>query len=86
MLKFIRISTINETQIRYIKTPQKQQPIKPYYEVNVNNETGECSQSYYDGELIMQVKGLWFAGKSVITRLYNWRLEQASFQSAKQLS
>ena len=69
-----------------VDTPQKQQSIKLYYEVNVNTDTGECSQSYYDGELIMKVKGLWFAGKSVITRLYNWRLEQASFPSAKQLS
>lgn len=64
-----------------IDTPQKQQPIKLYYEVNVNTETGECSQSYYDGDLIMKIKGLWFAGKSVLTRLFSWKLEMAPVKS-----
>tara|TARA_Y100000780_G_C13690523_1_gene419343 strand:+ start:487 stop:618 length:132 start_codon:yes stop_codon:yes gene_type:complete len=43
----------------------------------VNEETGECSQSYYDGEVIQKVKGIWFAGKTFITRFYQWRLEKA---------
>jgi len=46
--------------------------------MNINIETGECAQSYYDGDVIFQVKGLLYAGRKVITRLYNWRLEQAS--------
>jgi len=58
--------------------PKKKQRIKLYYEMNINTETGECAQSYYDGDVIFQVKGLLCAGKKVITRLYNWRLEQAS--------
>lgn len=55
----------------------KDRPIKLHYDVNVNEETGECSQSYYDGELIQKVKGLWFAGKTFVTRFYQWRLEKA---------
>ena len=52
-------------------------PIRLHYELNVDEETGECLQSYYDGELIKQVKGLWFAGKTIITRFYQWRIEKA---------
>ncbi|MBB1411641.1 hypothetical protein [Pseudoalteromonas sp. SG44-17] len=45
--------------------------------LNIVKETGECSQSYYDGELIQKVKGIWFAGKTFVTRFYQWRLEKA---------
>jgi len=59
-----------------IKTPPKNHPIKLYYDVNINYETGECSQSYYDGELVTKIKGLWFQGKSLITRKLQWRIER----------
>ncbi len=55
----------------------KDRPIKLHYDVKVNEETGECSQSYYDGELIQKIKGIWFAGKTFVTRFYQWRLEKA---------
>jgi hypothetical protein len=55
----------------------KDRPIKLHYALNVNEETGECLQSYYDGELISKVKGLWYAGQTIITRLYQWRIEKA---------
>ncbi|WP_135474787.1 hypothetical protein [Pseudoalteromonas sp. KS88] len=59
-----------------MNTKSKDRPIKLHYDVNVNEETGECLQSYYDGELIQKVKGIWFAGKTFVTRFYQWRLEK----------
>jgi hypothetical protein len=49
---------------------QKDRPIKLYCDLNINEQTGECLQSYYDGELILKVKGLWFMGKAIVTRNY----------------
>gem|GEM_PF-1530422 len=60
-----------------VLTKLKDRPIKLHYELNVDEETGECLQSYYDGELITKIKGLWFAGKTIVTRLYRWRIEKA---------
>lgn len=61
-----------------ITTPSKNRPIKLHYDVNVNTVTGECLQSYYDGELIMKIKGLLFNSKTYITRLFTWKLEKIS--------
>jgi hypothetical protein len=61
-----------------IESTPKSHPIKLHYDVNVNEETGECSQSYYDGELVTKVKGLFFEGKAFITRTMKWRLERVS--------
>jgi len=61
-----------------IDSTPKDHPIKLYYDVNINEETGECSQSYYDGELVTKVKGLLFEGKAFITRTMSWRLERVS--------
>jgi len=61
-----------------IESTPKSHPIKLHYDVNVNEETGECSQSYYDGELVTKVKGLLFEGKAFITRTMTWRLERVS--------
>ena len=55
----------------------KDRPIRLHYDLNIIEETGECLQSYYDGELILKVKGLWFAGKAIITRHYLWKVEKA---------
>tara|TARA_R110000737_G_scaffold341368_1_gene365147 strand:+ start:4337 stop:6130 length:1794 start_codon:yes stop_codon:yes gene_type:complete len=60
-----------------IHTKQKDRPIQLHYDLNINEQTGECLQSYYDGELILKVKGLWFAGKAVVTRHYQWKIEKA---------
>jgi hypothetical protein len=56
---------------------QKDRPIQLHYELNINEQTGECLQSYYDGELILKIKGLWFSGKPIITRHYQWKIEKA---------
>lgn len=61
-----------------IHIKQKNRPIKLYYDINVNEQTGECLQSYYDGELIMKIKGLVCAGKTFITRLFTWQVEKLS--------
>ncbi len=55
----------------------KDRPIKLHYELNINQQTGECLQSYYDGELITKIKGLWCAGKTILTRQYQWKIEKA---------
>jgi hypothetical protein len=60
-----------------IHTKQKDRPIQLHYDLNINEQTGECLQSYYDGELILKVKGLWFAGRAVVTRHYQWKVEKA---------
>ena len=60
-----------------IHTKQKNRPIQLQYDLNINEQTGECLQSYYDGELILKVKGLWFAGRAVVTRHYQWKVEKA---------
>jgi hypothetical protein len=61
-----------------IDSTPKHHPIKLHYDININLETGECSQSYYDGELVTKVKGLLFEGKALITRKLSWRLERVA--------
>lgn len=52
----------------------KNRPIKLHYDININETTGECLQSYYDGELILKIKGLCFAGQTFVTRLFTWQI------------
>jgi hypothetical protein len=61
-----------------IESTQKSHPIKLHYDVNININTGECSQSYYDGELVTKIKGLLYEGKALITRKLSWRLERVA--------
>jgi len=61
-----------------IESTPKSHPIKLHYNMNINTNTGECSQSYYDGELVTKIKGLLFEGKAVITRKLSWRLERVA--------
>jgi hypothetical protein len=61
-----------------IESTPKSHPIKLHYDVNINMDTGECSQSYYDGELVTKIKGLLFEGKALITRKLSWRLERVA--------
>jgi hypothetical protein len=61
-----------------IESTQKSHPIKLHYDVNININTGECSQSYYDGELVTKIKGLFYEGKALITRKLSWRLERVA--------
>jgi len=64
-----------------IHIKHKDRPIKLHYDVNINEETGECLQSYYDGELILKIKGLWFAGQTIVTRLFSWQVDNMCSRS-----
>jgi hypothetical protein len=59
-----------------IEATPKTHPIKLHYDININEETGECSQSYYDGELVTKIKGLLCEGVTLITRKLSWRIER----------
>jgi hypothetical protein len=82
ILKKARVAADTSNWNGYIKamggifTPTRNHPIKLHYDVNINFDTGECSQSYYDGELVTKVKGLIFEGKAFITRTMSWRLQR----------
>lgn len=58
-----------------LHTKQKDRPLQLHYDLNINEQTGECLQSYYD-KLILKIKGLWFAGKAVVTLHYQWKIEK----------
>jgi hypothetical protein len=60
-----------------LHTKQKNRPIQLHYDLNINEQAGECLQSYYDGELILKVKGLLFLGRAIVTRHYQWKIEKA---------
>jgi hypothetical protein len=59
-----------------IHAPRNQHPIKLHYDMNVNEDTGECQLSYYDSEIVMKIKGLLFEGQKIITRLHQWQIAQ----------
>ncbi|WP_137165389.1 replication endonuclease [Salinimonas lutimaris] len=58
------------------------QPIRPLYQEKVNEETGEVKQSYFDGVVTLALKGVQYADKEVITRVYEWRIEHQSKRAA----
>jgi hypothetical protein len=37
---------------------RKERPLKLAYDAIVNNETGECKQGYYYGNIVQPIKGL----------------------------
>ena len=47
---------------------RKEPPLKLAYDTTVNHETGECKQSYYDGNLIQAIKVLMYQGQMIMTR------------------
>jgi hypothetical protein len=51
--------------------------LHPYYQYELNQDTGEIKTSQFDGLILYKLKGILSAGKAVITRLRQWRLEQA---------
>jgi len=57
---------------------RKEHPLKLAYDTTINHETGECKQGYYDGNLIQAIKGLFYQGKMIMTRFFNWRLERTN--------
>jgi len=60
---------------------RKAQPLRPYYQYELNQDTGEIKTGQFDGLILYKLKGILSAGKAVITRLHQWRLEQAKGRS-----
>lgn len=60
---------------------RKDQPLRPYYQYELNQYTGEIKTGQFDGLILYKLKGILSAGKAVITRLRQWRLEQAKGRS-----
>lgn len=57
---------------------RKSQKVRPYYETELNQETGELKQSWFDGELVKKLKGVAHLGREIITRVHRWRMEWAA--------
>ncbi|MFT5718252.1 MAG: hypothetical protein ACI9T7_002458 [Oleiphilaceae bacterium] len=56
---------------------RKSQVIRPYYELEMNKETGLIKASWFDGLITMKLKGILYKGKEIITRIHTWQLGKA---------
>jgi hypothetical protein len=56
---------------------RKSQVIRPYYEMEMNKETGLIKASWFDGLITMKLKGILYKGKEIITRIHTWQLGKA---------
>ena len=56
--------------------------IRPYYDVQADQQTGLIKTSWFDDQITFKLKGLLYAGRAIITRLHQWRLEQAVGRSS----
>jgi hypothetical protein len=55
---------------------RKEQVFKPYYELSVEMDTGVVKTSQYcENELMRALKGVVSAGRELITRVFQWRIE-----------
>ncbi|CAM3257190.1 replication endonuclease [Vibrio diazotrophicus] len=55
---------------------RKEQVFKPYYELSVDTDTGVIKTSQYcDSELMRALKGVFTAGREIITRVFQWRID-----------
>ncbi|SHO59185.1 replication endonuclease [Vibrio quintilis] len=55
---------------------RKAQVFKPYYELSIDKDTGAVKTSpYCENELTRALKGVITAGRELITRIFEWRLE-----------
>ncbi len=55
---------------------RKEQAFQPHYELSVDTDTGVVKTSQYcESELVRALKGVAIAGKAIITRLHEWRIE-----------
>ena len=57
---------------------RKEQPIRIGYDAVFNTDTGECKQSYYDGNVIQTIRGVLYKGQLIATRFFSWRIEKAN--------
>lgn len=56
--------------------------IRPYYDVQADQETGLIKTSWFDDVITLKLKGVLYLGEAIITRLHQWRLEQAVGRSS----
>jgi len=56
--------------------------IRPYYDVQADQQTGLIKTGWFDDQITFKLKGLLYAGRAIITRLHQWRLEQAVGRSS----
>jgi hypothetical protein len=56
--------------------------IRPYYDVEADQQTGLIKTSWFDDLITFKLKGVLYLGKAIITRLHQWRLEQAVGRSS----
>ena len=56
--------------------------IRPYYHVEADQQTGLIKTSWFDNVIVLKLKGVLYAGQAIITRLHQWRLEQAVGRSS----
>ena len=55
---------------------RKEQVCKPYYALSFDLTTGVIKSSLYDeNEMVRVLKGVMIAGREIITRTFQWRLE-----------
>lgn len=55
---------------------RKEQAVRPYYDIEVNKETGLIKASWFDGIPTLKLKGIWYKGKEMVTRIHQWRMEK----------
>ncbi len=57
---------------------RKEQVFKPYYELSFDIDTGVVKTSQYcDSELMRALKGVFTAGREIITRVFQWPIDSS---------
>lgn len=63
-------------QMGGVFSSRQSQVFKPYYELSFDCETGVAKNSQYcENECVRALKGVFSAGREMITRIYQWRIE-----------
>ncbi|WP_158972629.1 replication endonuclease [Paraglaciecola sp. L3A3] len=53
------------------------QAIRPFYDIEMNKETGLIKTSWFDGLFTFKLKGIKYKGNEIITRIHTWILGKA---------
>lgn len=85
---YLRIAGMNHYRKSYVQLmggvfcKRKDLLIRPYYDVQADQQTGLIKTSWFDDLITLKLKGVLYLGKAIITRLHQWRLEQAGGRSS----
>ena len=55
---------------------RKDQAVRPFYDVELNKETGVIKSSWFDGIPTLKLKGVTHKGVEIITRVHQWTMEK----------